>query len=39
LWSLSTDEFYSVERFFGGIVKVVDDDDFVVCFEESKGCE
>ena len=31
--SLSTDEFNSIDGFFGGIDKVVCNDDFVVCFE------
>lgn len=39
LWLLSTDEFDSVEGFQGSIVKVIDDNDLVVCFEEGKRCE
>lgn len=31
--SLSTNEFDSIDGFFGGIEKVICNDDFVVCFE------
>ena len=37
--SLAADEFDAVEDFGGGVVEVVDDDDFVVCFEEREGGE
>ena len=33
-WSLAANEFDAVHDFWGGVVEVVDDDDFVVCFEE-----
>ena len=31
--SLSTNEFDSIDGFFGGIEKVICNNDFVVCFE------
>jgi len=34
---LPTDELYSVDDFLGGVVKVVNYDDFVVRFEEREG--
>ena len=37
--SLAADELDAVDDFWGGVVEVVDDDDFVVGFEEGKGCE
>lgn len=37
--SLAANELDAVHDFWGGVVEVVDDDDFVVCFEEGKGCE
>jgi hypothetical protein len=37
--SLAADELDAVEDFGGGVVEVVDDDDFVVCFEEGEGGE
>ena len=37
--SLAADELDAVHDFWGGVVEVVDDDDFVVCLEEGKGCE
>lgn len=36
---LSTDQFYAVENFARGVVKVVNNDDFVVCFKKSEGSE
>ena len=37
--ALAGDELYAVEDFVGGVVKVVDDDDLVVCFEERERGE
>jgi hypothetical protein len=37
--SLAANELDAVDDFWRGVVKVVDDDDFVVCFEECKGRE
>lgn len=39
LGSLAADEFDSAQHFGVGVVEVVDDDDFVVCFEEGEGGE
>jgi len=39
LRSLAADELDAVEYFFGGIVEIVYDDDFVVCFEKREGGE
>ena len=33
-WSLATDALDSVQYFFGGVVEVVDNDDFVARFKE-----
>lgn len=37
--SLSGDELNSVDDFFGRVVEVVDDYDFIACFEERDDCE
>ena len=38
-WSLAGDEFDAVEDFVGRVVEIVDDDHFVVGFEEGECCE
>jgi hypothetical protein len=37
--SLAADELDAVDDFWRRVVEVVDNDDFVVGFEEGKGCE
>ena len=37
--TLAANELNAVENFFGGIVEVVGDDDFVVCFKKGERCE
>lgn len=39
LGSLATDELDAVEDFVGGVVEIVDDDHFVVVFEEGESSE
>ena len=39
LGSFAADEFNAAEDFLGGVVEIVDDDDFVVRFEEGEGGE
>ncbi len=39
LGSLAADQLDAVEDFVGGVVEVVDDDDFVAGFEEGEGGE
>lgn len=36
---LAAYQFDAVERFFGRIVEIVEDNDFVVCLEQGKGSE
>ena len=37
--SLSADKLDAIEGFFGGVVEVVCDYDFVICFEQRKSSE
>lgn len=37
--SLAANELDAVDDFWGGVVEVVDNDNFVVGFEEGQGCE
>jgi hypothetical protein len=39
LWSLSADEFNAIDNLLGGVVKIVNDYDFVASFKEGKGGE
>lgn len=39
LWSLAGNELNAIDDFWGRIVEVVDDDDLVVCFEQSERRE
>jgi hypothetical protein len=36
---LAADALYPVQGFCRGVVEVVDNDDFIACFEQGKGCE
>ena len=39
LRSLSADEFNAIDNLLGGVVKIVNDYDFVASFKEGKGSE
>lgn len=38
-WSLAANELDAVDDFWRRVVEVVNDDDFVVCFEEGESCK
>ena len=39
MWPLAAYQFDAIECFFGGIVKIVDNNDFVICLKQGKSSE